>query len=148
MNLMFDRIKELCKRKGLTIQALEQRAGISGGSISKWNDHVPRADALYRVAVILECSVDYLLYGDNPSGLVVTAGLPQPERTKDPVLYVTAGAQEKPASASADGLRNLISSLSPELRKEFVRFLVLAKANPEKALRFLGFLNQELESLL
>ena len=51
-----------------------------------------------------------------------------------------------PAGSIADGAEDKLMALSPELREQFVRFLGLAKANPEKATRFLAFVNQELES--
>ena len=54
---------------------------------------------------------------------------------------------EKPASVSADGL-DAIDQLSPALVEELSRFVRLAKANPERALRFLAFANQEIESQL
>lgn len=60
---MYDRIKDLCSRKGLSIQALEKAAGLSNGSISKWAISTPKADALYRVAEILDTTSDYLLTG-------------------------------------------------------------------------------------
>ena len=40
----------------------------------------------------------------------------------------------------------LIHTLDPALLAELSRFVQLAKANPDKALRFLSFANQEIES--
>ena len=60
---MYERIKQLCAAKGWTIQALEKLAHLSNGAISKWAVSMPKADALYRVAALLDTSVDYLLTG-------------------------------------------------------------------------------------
>lgn len=61
---MYERIKELCALKGISIQALEKEASLSNGAISKWIISTPKADALYRVAVVLGTTSDYLLTGE------------------------------------------------------------------------------------
>lgn len=89
--MMYDRIRAKCKELGYTVQTVEQLAGLSQGSISKWRTSIPRGDALFAVARILQVSPQWLLYGDdqpegNVSEIVVLAGSPSAEylqRLKD-----------------------------------------------------------------
>lgn len=66
MNL--DKIKELCKEKGITINKLEQLSGISQKSIGKWEKNEPSIDKVQKLADYFNVSTDYLLgRTDNPS---------------------------------------------------------------------------------
>jgi transcriptional regulator with XRE-family HTH domain len=60
-NLIYDTIKELCKKKGLSVSSVEKEAGLSNGAISKWNDSSPTVDKLNAVAKVLNVKVDCLL---------------------------------------------------------------------------------------
>lgn len=65
---ILDRIKDLSKSKGLSLQALATKAGIGKNSIYKWNTQTPSIEKLTKVADILQVSTDYLLgTTDNPS---------------------------------------------------------------------------------
>lgn len=58
---IFDRINEKAKEKGISINSLEDQAGVSTGSIYKWNIVSPTIKNLKRVAEVLECGVDDLV---------------------------------------------------------------------------------------
>lgn len=60
----YERIKELCKRKGMNVSDLEKQAGLGKKTTYNWATSKPSADSLQRVAQILDCSVEYLLTGD------------------------------------------------------------------------------------
>ena len=62
---MVERIRELCEKKNLTIQKLEIAAGLSNGSISKWEKSDPKVGSLSAVASILGVSMEYLMYGEQ-----------------------------------------------------------------------------------
>lgn len=62
---MVERIRELCEKKNLTIQKLEIAAGLSNGSISKWEKSDPKVGSLSAVASILGVSMEYLMYGEE-----------------------------------------------------------------------------------
>ena len=47
--------------KGISINSLENKAGVSSGSIYKWNTVSPTIRNLSKVAEVLECSIDELL---------------------------------------------------------------------------------------
>lgn len=59
--MIYEKIKEVCKEKGISITQLEKKAGLTNGSISKWNDHMPQADRLKAVADVLKVKMEKLL---------------------------------------------------------------------------------------
>ena len=62
---LFDRIKEQCKKRGITLQMLAERTNLSINSLYGWKTSVPSADKLKRVADYLGVTTDYLLGGDE-----------------------------------------------------------------------------------
>lgn len=67
--MIYDKIKSLCKEQGLSINSLENAAGLSKGAISKWNKSKPTVDKLSAVAKILGISIDKLLDNDNKNNV-------------------------------------------------------------------------------
>lgn len=63
IGIIYETIKALCDRKGMTIKALEEKAGIANGTIGKWRDSVPSVDTIKKVADVLRVSIDYLVKG-------------------------------------------------------------------------------------
>jgi transcriptional regulator with XRE-family HTH domain len=61
---IYDKIKKICKEKGLSVTYVEKKAELGNGLISKWNDSVPSVANLKKVASILEVTVDDLI-GDE-----------------------------------------------------------------------------------
>ena len=59
-NLLKERVIEMCEKRGITVNKLEQLAHLSQGSIKNWDRHMPSIDKVYSVAEVLEVSVDYL----------------------------------------------------------------------------------------
>lgn len=59
---MLEKIKHLCKANGISIAELERIAGIPSKSIFGWEDHMPAADRLCKVAKILGTTVEDLIY--------------------------------------------------------------------------------------
>lgn len=60
MNL-YEVIYQISKEKNISINQLEERAGLSTGSIYKWNTVSPTVKNLKKVAEVLETTVDSLL---------------------------------------------------------------------------------------
>ena len=61
---MEHKIKTIAKEKGLSIAELERAADLRPGTISNWGEPrncMPAADKLYRVAKVLETTVEALL---------------------------------------------------------------------------------------
>lgn len=47
---IYDRIKDLCKRRGISVRELESSMGFSYGSIAKWKNHSPAYYKIQKVA--------------------------------------------------------------------------------------------------
>lgn len=58
---IYDEIVKRAKQKKVSIRWIEETAGISNGSMCKWNSVSPSARTLKAVADILGCGVDDLL---------------------------------------------------------------------------------------
>lgn len=56
-----DKIKELCKERGISIRQLERDADLGEGTIKKWSDFNPRLENVMKVANALGVSLDELL---------------------------------------------------------------------------------------
>ena len=59
--MLYTKIKEICKTKGVSVACVEKQAGLSNGTIGKWDKASPTIENLQAVAKTLECSVDDLL---------------------------------------------------------------------------------------
>ncbi|MCO5404417.1 helix-turn-helix transcriptional regulator [Enterococcus raffinosus] len=65
--LIYTRIKYILQMKGISVNRLETDLELSNGSISKWNDSVPSADKLAKVAKYLGTTVEELLEDEKVS---------------------------------------------------------------------------------
>ncbi|MDN3067413.1 helix-turn-helix domain-containing protein [Enterococcus faecalis] len=61
----YEIIKELAKRKKMSIRQLEITLGYSNGYFSKWKKVSPNSEGLRKVADYFNVSVDYLLGREN-----------------------------------------------------------------------------------
>lgn len=59
--MLYDKIREICREKGVSVASVEKKSGLSNGAISKWNNASPTVDNLNAVAKILKVKVDKLL---------------------------------------------------------------------------------------
>lgn len=59
--MVYDNICTIAKKLGLSINSIELEAGLSIGSLCKWNKVSPTARSLKRVAKLLGVTVDSLL---------------------------------------------------------------------------------------
>lgn len=58
---IYDKVKDACKEKGMTVNALEEKLNFPRSSIYKWNAHKPSADKVKAVAKELEKPIEYFL---------------------------------------------------------------------------------------
>lgn len=65
---MLDKIRTLAKAKGKTLVDVERDCKLGQRSIYNWNDHVPSADKVKRVADYLGTTMDELMRGDDSDG--------------------------------------------------------------------------------
>lgn len=63
--MLYNTIKGLCREQKLSISAVEKKAKLGNGTISKWNKSSPQTDNLQAVAVVLNVKIDKLLKGGN-----------------------------------------------------------------------------------
>ena len=66
METRVDIIRELCKKNGITIAALERKLGMGNGTISKYGGFNMRSDRLKAVADYFHVSMEYLITGQEP----------------------------------------------------------------------------------
>jgi transcriptional regulator with XRE-family HTH domain len=59
--LVYTKIKQICERKGVSVASVERDAGLTNGSISKWDNSKPIAESLHSVAKVLGTTVEDLL---------------------------------------------------------------------------------------
>ena len=62
---IYNAVKGISLKKGISIYKLEKNLGYPNGSISKWNKQSPSVDKLNKVADYFDVSVDYLLGRTN-----------------------------------------------------------------------------------
>ena len=61
-SILYERIKDLCNKKNITIAKLESDLGFGNSSIKKWERlSSPSVDKIMKVASYFDVSIDYLL---------------------------------------------------------------------------------------
>jgi len=58
---LYDSIRVLCKKRGITISELERTLEFSAGSICKWNENEPSVRKVQKVAEYLGVPIEKLL---------------------------------------------------------------------------------------
>ncbi len=58
---MYDKIRELARKRGTSIPKIEEACGLSNGAISKWNESSPKVENLKKVADFLGVTLDYFI---------------------------------------------------------------------------------------
>ena len=61
--MIYDNIKAIADKKGLSIAEIEKRAQIGNGIIGKWKESAPNVDSLVKVAKVLNVSINTLTKG-------------------------------------------------------------------------------------
>lgn len=81
---LLERIKEISKKRGLSLRAVNDQAKLGTNAIYRWDKATPNTESVRKVADVLHVSVDYLLGNtDNPNP---TKSKPQDLADKDIVL--------------------------------------------------------------
>lgn len=64
---IYDRVKALCRERGITVKQLSLDAGLYDDTVMRWGrgDGTPRDASVKRVAEQLGVSADYLRYGEE-----------------------------------------------------------------------------------
>ena len=61
--MIYERIKQLCDKNGISVSELERRVGVSRGSICKIDKHTPNYKTLDKIAFELKTDSNFLLTG-------------------------------------------------------------------------------------
>lgn len=83
---LLSRTKEISKLRGLSLDTVATKAGLSSKSIYNWDRNSPKSENLDKVADVLNVSVDYLLGRTNemhPS----SSDTPAPDISTDGVFF-------------------------------------------------------------
>ena len=59
--MIYEKIKELAEKNGISIAALEKKLGIGNGTIRKWNEVSPTLENISKVARYFGVSIEYFL---------------------------------------------------------------------------------------
>ena len=66
---LLDRVKILCKNKGVSQGKMEREIGISNGASSKWKNSSPSMEILQKLAEYFGVSLEYLMNGEEKEGV-------------------------------------------------------------------------------
>ena len=94
-----EKLQELCKQNGISIRELEVASGVKIGTIGRWDNNMPSADKVLKVARYFGVLVDDLVDEKKPT----------PQRSE--------------LSASEADIIRLYRSASPETQQAMLRFL-------------------------
>lgn len=59
--MIYTKVKKICKEKGISIRAVEIKAGLGNGTISNWDNVSPNVDNVKAVAKALGVKISSLL---------------------------------------------------------------------------------------
>lgn len=59
--MIYDNIKNIAEKKGMSIAEIEKKAKIGNGTIGRWRESFPNVDSIVKVAKVLNVSVNTLI---------------------------------------------------------------------------------------
>ena len=62
---VYDRVKALCEKQGVTVAQMERDIGFHRGNACKWKNTVPSVPALNKLSAYLGAPVAYILKGEQ-----------------------------------------------------------------------------------
>ncbi|API72634.1 MULTISPECIES: helix-turn-helix domain-containing protein [Leuconostoc] len=80
MTIIFDKIKEVSNLRGMSIDDVNYKAGLSNKAIYGWKKSTPKADNLEKVADVLNVSMDYLLGRIDEMNPTASNDLTEPQK--------------------------------------------------------------------
>ena len=64
--MFYDNLRKVCKARNTTPTTILKELGMSTGNTGKWkNGGVPSVDVAYKIAKLLDVSVEFLLVGEE-----------------------------------------------------------------------------------
>ncbi|EEO6565078.1 helix-turn-helix transcriptional regulator [Listeria monocytogenes] len=87
---LLERIKELCKKRSISVKMLEENLNFPSNTIYQWKKRTPGIDKLQKVADYFDVSLDYLL------GRTTVISIPQENPVLDTIAsHIDPGASKK-----------------------------------------------------
>lgn len=112
--ITYDKIKELCEQKGVTVTQCERDCGFSKGSISKIEKSKPSSKRLQILADYFGVSMEFMMTGENSDGYYYD---------KESAEI----AQEIYQNKDLHMLFNMTRDAKPEELRDFAQMLLLLK---------------------
>lgn len=110
---MFERIKELCRKRGISVNDLENSLGYSKNTLYRLKTQNPGADKLKDIADYFDVSVDYLL------GRTDNLHIEEASMAKQVMMRMdTAGISEKELEEIESEMERFFSWRIEEIKKE------------------------------
>ena len=78
--LIYERIKQLCKKKGVTVTGTEAELGFARGSLCKIDKNKPSAEKIEKLAIYLDTTTSYIMTGKNDYSTKTTFLDPKDEK--------------------------------------------------------------------
>ncbi|ENL2789112.1 helix-turn-helix domain-containing protein [Listeria monocytogenes] len=130
---LLDRIKELCKKRSISVKMLEENLNFPSNTIYQWKKRTPGIDKLQKVADYFGVSLDYLLgrttvmsISQNPALDTIAAHI-DPGASAEELEEIIAYIEEKRKEHSKKETINLVD-IAARKDKEIADFV---KANPD-----------------
>ncbi|ELB8840192.1 helix-turn-helix domain-containing protein [Listeria monocytogenes] len=130
---LLDRIKELCKKRSISVKMLEENLNFPSNTIYQWKKRTPGIDKLQKVADYFGVSLDYLLgrttvmsISQNPALDTIAAHI-DPGASTEELEEIIAYIEEKRKEHSKKETIDLVD-IAARKDKEIANFV---KANPD-----------------
>lgn len=93
--MFFDIYQNLCREKGLSVNAVAKNLFISSGAVSEWKKgRIPRNSTLKKIAEFFDVSTDYLLGTQKGEDQETKKPLPENEERLKQLYDMTAGLSD------------------------------------------------------
>lgn len=80
---MVERICKLIKEKGMSVNSVEKTLGFGNGAIKRFEKNSPSIDKIIKLSNFLNVSLEYLVFGTEPTLKVTTIEMPQSQLTQN-----------------------------------------------------------------
>lgn len=127
--LTYDKIKMLCKKKGVTITGTEKELGFARGSLCKVDTNKPSMEKVQKLANYFEVSVEYLMSENEHSTELTRKDKRDIAKDLNSIMEKLSSGEDGPASYDGE-------PLDPEAAELF-------RDELELALRRLKIINKE-----
>lgn len=115
--LIYDRIKQLCKEKGVTVTGTESTLGFARGSLCKIDKNKPSAEKVTKLAEYLGTTPDYLMTGKDEINKKEPNLRPKDEKDIKTILTNTEQLLKQPGlmfegkPASQESIDSILSAM-------------------------------------